>query len=64
MMKVSVTAAREKGKANKAIVALLSDLLGVPKSSIEVVAGVTSDRKRVLVHGATIDNVRAALDEH
>ena len=64
MLKVSVTAAPEKGKANKAIVALLSDLLGVPRSSIEVVAGATSDRKRILVLGATMDNVRAALDEH
>ena len=62
MIKVSVTAAPEKGKANKAIVALLSDLLRVPKSSIQVVAGATSNRKRVLVHGATLANVRAALD--
>lgn len=52
-LQVSVTQAPEKGKANKAIVALLADALGVRKSQIELVAGDTSREKRFLVR--TVD---------
>ena len=62
-MKVSVTAVPEKGKANKAIIALLSELLDVPKSSIEVVAGATSPRKRLFVRGAILARIQAVLNE-
>ena len=41
-LKARVTAVPEKGKANKALVALLSKTLKVPKSSISVVSGETS----------------------
>lgn len=61
MLRVAVTAAPEKGKANKAIVVVLSDALGLPKSAIELVAGETSTRKRFLVVGMTDDEMRAAL---
>ncbi|MBN1851622.1 MAG: DUF167 domain-containing protein [Pirellulales bacterium] len=64
LMKVSVTAAPEKGKANQAIVALLSELFEVPKSAIEVVAGKTSSRKEILVRGITESDVQAAVRDH
>lgn len=51
MLRVAVTAAPEKGKANKAIVAVLSEALGVSKSSLEILAGAASSRKRFLVLG-------------
>ncbi len=41
-LKARVTAVPEKGKANKALIALLSKALKVPKSSISVVSGETS----------------------
>jgi uncharacterized protein len=44
---VKVTAAPEKGKANTAVVALLSKTIGVPKSAFELVSGDT-DRSKVL----------------
>jgi uncharacterized protein (TIGR00251 family) len=62
MLRVAVTAAPEKGKANKAIVAVLSDALGIPKSSIELVAGETSSQKRFLIVGGTIDSIRSAIE--
>jgi hypothetical protein len=62
MLRVAVTAAPEKGKANQAIVAVLSDALGVPKSSIELVAGDTSPRKRFLIVGGEVDTLRAAIE--
>ena len=48
-LQVSVTQAPEKGKANKAIIAVLADALGLKKSQIELVAGETSPQKRFLV---------------
>ncbi len=62
-LRVAVTAAPEKGKANQAIVALLSKTLGIAKSSIELVAGETSPQKRLLLRGAGLEQVRSVLDE-
>jgi uncharacterized protein (TIGR00251 family) len=50
---VSVTAAPEKGKANKAILTLLAKSLGLRKSQLELLSGETSQHKRVLVRGIT-----------
>jgi uncharacterized protein (TIGR00251 family) len=49
MLKVCVTQAPEKGKANKAIIELLSKSLSLRKSQIELIAGETSPQKRFLV---------------
>jgi uncharacterized protein (TIGR00251 family) len=51
ILKVSVTQAPEKGKANKAVVELLAKKLGLKKSRIELLSGETSHQKRFLVHG-------------
>jgi hypothetical protein len=61
MLRIAVTAAPEKGKANRAIIALLSETLGVPKSAIELVCGETSPQKRFLVCGANANEIRSAL---
>jgi len=44
-LSVSVTAAPEGGKANRAVIALLADALSVPPSSISLVRGVASRDK-------------------
>jgi len=62
MLRVAVTAAPEKGKANKAIVAVLSDALQTPKSSIELVAGETSNQKRFLIAGIDTEKLRIAIE--
>jgi len=56
-LRVAVTVAPEKGKANKAIIEVLSDALGVAKSTIELIAGETSPNKRFLI----VSNDRDAL---
>jgi uncharacterized protein (TIGR00251 family) len=56
-LRIAVTAAPEKGKANRAIIAVLSEILAVPKSAIELLSGETSPRKRFIVLGATVDQV-------
>jgi uncharacterized protein (TIGR00251 family) len=60
-LKVSVTAAPEKGKANAAVIALLSEKLGVPKSAIEIVRGETSRVKTVRIRGMAKETVSAFL---
>jgi hypothetical protein len=61
MLRVSVTQTPEKGKANKAIVALLSKTLGVAKSRIELVSGATSPEKRFLISGVEVDALRELI---
>jgi uncharacterized protein (TIGR00251 family) len=57
-LRVAVTAPPEKGKANQAINALLSEALGVSKSAIELISGETAPQKRFLLRGADVKRVR------
>lgn len=50
-LKVSVTAPPEKGKANAALIKLLSKSLKCPKSSCDIVAGETDRNKVVSITG-------------
>jgi uncharacterized protein (TIGR00251 family) len=61
-LRVAVTAAPEKGKANKAIIEVLADAFDLPKSSIELTAGETSPQKRFLVVGAKEEKFRSLLE--
>jgi uncharacterized protein len=61
MLRIAVTAVPEKGKANRAIVELLSDTLDVPKSSIELLSGGTSPEKRFLIAGVDTEHVSRRL---
>jgi uncharacterized protein len=44
-LKIAVTAAPEKGKANRAVVRLLADALDLPASTVTITAGETSQDK-------------------
>jgi Uncharacterized conserved protein len=50
-LKARVRAVPENGKANTALVALLADKFGVPKSAISIVSGATARLKRVEIAG-------------
>ena len=54
MLRVSVTQAPEKGKANKAILALLAKELSLKKSQIELISGETSSQKRFLISSISV----------
>jgi uncharacterized protein len=60
-LRVSVTAAPEKGKANAAIAALLAEGLGCRSSAIALISGETSRQKRFLIEGLTSDELRQRL---
>ena len=51
LLKARVTAVPEDGKANKALVRLLADVLRVPKSSITIVTGQTARNKSLRIEG-------------
>ena len=46
-----VTAPAVEGKANRAVIALVSEILAVPATSVSIQSGSTSPQKRVLVTG-------------
>jgi uncharacterized protein len=48
-LKVKITAAPEKGKANAAICAFLAGEFGVPKKNVRIIRGQTSAVKQVVV---------------
>jgi uncharacterized protein (TIGR00251 family) len=54
-LKARVTAVPEDGKANKALIALLSKTLKIPKSSISFVSGETSRKKILRLDGEPED---------
>jgi uncharacterized protein (TIGR00251 family) len=56
-LKVSVTQVAEKGKANQAILEMLAEFLGMPKSRLELLSGSTGRQKRVLVRGIAPDEL-------
>lgn len=62
-LKVRVAAPPEKGKANAALVALLAKHLGLPRKSVEVVAGHTSQQKTIEIHGLSMAQVKRQLAE-
>jgi uncharacterized protein (TIGR00251 family) len=61
-LKVSVTAAPEKGKANKALAKLLTKALGLRRSQIDLVSGETSADKRFLIHEISQEDLAARLN--
>jgi len=60
-VKIGVTAAPEGGKANDAVVKLLSKLLDVPKSNIEIISGHSARNKRVVIKGVCKAQIEALI---
>ena len=60
-LKVAVTQAPEKGKANKAIAELLAQRLDLRKSQVELLSGDTNSQKRFLIRGVTADELLRRL---
>lgn len=61
-IKVAVTAAPEKGKANEAIAHVLAEALGCKPSQIAILSGMTGRSKKVLVSGIEPDELKRRLD--
>jgi uncharacterized protein (TIGR00251 family) len=62
-LRIAVTAAPEKGKANAAIQSLLAESLGCRPSQVQLLSGEASRQKRFLVSGLTPDELRPRVTE-
>lgn len=51
VLKVSVTAVPEAGKANQALIALLAKTWKLPKTAIAIASGATDRRKTLFIRG-------------
>ena len=60
-VKIALQAPPVEGRANAALIEFLSELLGVPRSSIEVASGQSGRNKRILVRGKTAMDVATTL---
>lgn len=60
--RIAVAAAPEKGKANQALIAFLSRLLGIHKRQITVITGLTNPLKTIRIEGVAASAVQAAFD--
>ena len=57
MLKIKLSAAPEKGKANQCLINFLAERLGVRKNTVSIVSGATSPVKKVLIADLTVENV-------
>lgn len=60
-LKIAVTAAPEKGKANAAVLDVLADALDLKRSQLSLAASETDPRKTILVTGLTADDLRTRI---
>ncbi len=61
--KLRVAAAPENGKANAAVVRLLSDVLGLPAGDVAIVSGHASRDKTVALTGIDTDEIERRLTQ-
>ena len=62
-LKLSLTAPAIEGRANRACIEFLAELLSVSRSSVSIAAGQSSRQKVVRVAGLTAAEVRARLQQ-
>jgi uncharacterized protein (TIGR00251 family) len=60
-LRVAVTAAPDRGKANEAIQTVLAERLGLKPSQVSLISGATSRQKRFLVEGIESQELQARL---
>ena len=62
MVRIKVSARPEKGKANQCLIEFLAKKLGVKKSAISVVSGLTNPIKKVEVLGISAEKLLKKLN--
>jgi uncharacterized protein (TIGR00251 family) len=60
-IKIRITAPPVNGKANRALIKYLSNILGIPVSSVEIVAGDKGRNKIIGIYGLTIAEVNQKI---
>jgi uncharacterized protein len=62
MLKVKVSAAPERGKANKCLIDFLAEKIGIKKNAISIISGQTSPVKHIKVSGISTDSLLKKLN--
>jgi hypothetical protein len=62
VLRVRVSAAPDKGRANKAVVKLIGKWLGIPASSITLASGANARLKSLFLEGDTDDRLKRLGD--
>jgi uncharacterized protein (TIGR00251 family) len=60
-LKIAVQAPPVEGRANEALIAFLAKYFGLPRSSVELMAGELSRSKVFLLRGVTVARAESAL---
>jgi uncharacterized protein YggU (UPF0235/DUF167 family) len=60
-LKIQLKAPPLENRANEALVAWLSEMLGVPRKQVEILTSHTSRQKRVLLRSVTLEQVHLLL---
>ena len=60
--RIKVTSPPVDGKANKALIALLSKHLKIPKKDIQIISGEKSRNKRVRINGVSGNEISRLMD--
>lgn len=61
-LKIATSSPAEKGKANKAVAAILAKALGVDKRDVTLTSGPTNRRKRFRIAGISAEQVNSRLE--
>ena len=61
VIRVRVSAPPEKGKANKELIRFIAKRSGIPKTTVVLLSGKTSRRKRIQVNGIELEQVIRTL---
>ena len=62
MLKIKVSAAPEKGKANQCLIKFLAKQLGVKKNAVSIISGTTNPVKHVRISGMSADTLLKKLN--
>ena len=62
MLKIKISAAPEKGKANRALVGFLAKKLGVKKKAVSIISGQSNPVKQVQVLGISTETLLKKLN--
>jgi len=62
MIKIKVSAAAEKGKANKCLLEFLAKQLGIKKNAARIISGKTSPVKHLQISGVSADTLLKKLN--
>jgi len=63
-IKIKLTAPPVEGKANQALVEFLSEVLDIPRSKIDIVAGSNSREKLISILDLDAETVQARILKH